>query len=170
MFKTGDAVIHPKNGAGIVVGLANMPMQHTTQQYYKIEILGTMKTIIMVPVEDADKLGLRAAISRVELDLVWQVLSSSPEDLPDDNKKRYKALEDKLQTQEIFKIAEVVRDLEWRKYYAEGLNSPGQRIYNRAVHLLAGEIAVSQGVQMQSARTHIKRVLTGSLSGSQVQA
>jgi RNA polymerase-interacting CarD/CdnL/TRCF family regulator len=66
MFETGDAVIHPTSGAGIVVGLANMPMQHKKQQYYKIEILGRVKTIVMVPVHSAEKIGLRFAIPIIE--------------------------------------------------------------------------------------------------------
>jgi CarD family transcriptional regulator len=168
MFETGDAVIHPANGAGIIVGLAKMPMLDKRQQYYKIEILGKTKTIIMVPVEGAEALGLRPAISSVELEQVWRILSDSPEDLPDDNKKRYKVLEDKLKTQETFKVAEVVRDLAWRKLCKDRLNTPAQRIYDQAIRLLAGEVAVSQGVQIQSARSHIIKMLDENLVSTQV--
>jgi RNA polymerase-interacting CarD/CdnL/TRCF family regulator len=77
---------------------------------------------------------------------------------------RYKELEDKLKTQEIFKMAEIVRDLEWRKLRKNHLNRPAQRIYDQAIRLLAGEIAVSQGVKMQSVRMRIKNVIDANSS------
>lgn len=164
MFKTGDAVIHPANGAGIVVGLAKVPMQDHDRQYYKIEILGKMKTTVLVPVDSAEKLGLRYAITRIELDELWRVLSTPPGDLPDDNKKRYKALEDKLKTREILKLAEIVRDLEWRRFQRDRLNTPGKRIYDKAIRLLAGEVAIARGEEIEAAQVHIETLLSQNLS------
>jgi len=164
MFATGDAVMHPAHGAGIVVEIKSMPIQHITQQYYMINILGKTKMMIMVPVDNAGKLGMRLAITSAEIDQVWQVLSATPDELPDDNKQRFKELTDKLKIPETFKVAEVVRDLKWRRVQTERLNSSGQRLYDRAMHLLAGEIAVSQDVKMQSAKLHIEEFLDVNMS------
>jgi CarD family transcriptional regulator len=167
MFKTGDAVIHPANGAGTVVGLVRMPIQQNSCQFYKIEILDNRKTTLMVPVDAAEKLGLRLAVTRIELDEIWKILSAQPEILPDDHKQRYKVLENKLKTQETTKLAEIVRDLEWRRLQVERLNSPGKRMYAKALSMLAGEVAVAQGEEMEAAQVHIETILGLSLSGYQ---
>jgi CarD family transcriptional regulator len=164
MFDTGDAVMHPELGAGVVVGLSTIPLQDEVKEFYKINILSNTKTTIMVPIDGAEKLGLRHAISEVELDEVWNVLAKSAEELPDDNKKRYMILEAKLEKQDISNVAEIVRDLAWRRKQKKRLNRPAQRIYDKAMRLLTGEIAVSQSIQMQSAQAHIKKVLDANLS------
>ena len=159
IFKTGDAVIHPSLGAGIVIGLPNFLMQKENQQYYKIKIIGKTKTTIMVPVKTARKLGLRHAISSLELESVWSVLSDSAKNLPDNNKERSQVLQDKVKLPEIITMAEIIRDLEWRKIHMGHLNSTERGVYEFSMNMLAGEIAVSQDVEMQSARNQIKNVL-----------
>ena len=166
MFDTGDAIIHPTLGAGIVIGLPNFLMQKQSQQYYKIKILSKTKTTIMVPVKSARKLGLRHAVSSLEMDSVWRVLSDSVQNLPNDNKARSKVLQDKAKMPGIFIIAEIIRDLEWQKQQKGHLNSTDRRIYDHAMDMLAGEIAVSLDVQMQSARTQIKKVLDVNMKNS----
>ena len=56
-------------------------------------------------------------------------------------------------------MAEIIRDLEWWKILKGHLNSTERRVYELAMNMLAGEIAVSQDVEMQSARSQIKNVL-----------
>ena len=159
MFETGDAVIHPTLGAGIVVGFPNFLMQKENQQYYKIKIIGKTKTMIMIPVKTARKMGLRHAISSLKLESVWNALSDSAKNLPENNKERSQVLQDKVKLSEIIKMAEIIRDLEWWKILKGHLNSTERRVYELAMNMLAGEIAVSQDVEMQSARSQIKNVL-----------
>jgi RNA polymerase-interacting CarD/CdnL/TRCF family regulator len=168
MFSIGDAVFHPGLGAGIVVGLPNFIMQKKNQQYYKINIIGRNKTVIMVPVKKAEEQGLRHAISSLELESVWQVLSDYAQDLPHENKKRTKALQDKVKVPMSVTLAEVIRDLEWWNLHKGHLNSTEKGIYDHAMEMLAGEIAVSLDVQLQSARTKIKKVLSVSLANNLV--
>jgi CarD family transcriptional regulator len=160
----GDAVIHPVLGAGIVLGTSKRRMNKTVKQFYRIKILGNTKTTIMVPVDSAEEIGLRPAVPTPELDKVWQALGKQAVDLPDNNKIRYKVLEERLRTSEIVDKAEIVRDLEWRRMHKKQLNKPAQRIYDKAMHLLAGEIAVSQDLQLASAQEKVKNVLDASLS------
>lgn len=164
MFRTGDAVIHPTLGAGIVVSVSNRLMHKKNQQFYKIKILGTTKTMLMIPVSYAVDIGLRPAISSVEIETVWHILSAPPEDLPEDNKKRKIALEEKLKTSRIYGIAELVRDIEWRKLQRKPLNQAGRKICDKAMSFLIGEIAVSQDMKMQLASAKIKEILNANLS------
>ncbi|MBN1877108.1 MAG: hypothetical protein JXA33_22990 [Anaerolineae bacterium] len=169
MFQIGDAVVHPVNGAGIVTQLQTIGKQNDGLQYYKIEIIGGQnRTFVMMPVKQAESLGLRYAIPEILLERVWQVLRDDPNILPADHKQRYRTLEQKLDTQDILQYAEVVRDLEWRRIKKEHLNIPGRRIYDKALRFLVGELALSQGIKMQEAETQVKNIVARNLSTRQL--
>jgi CarD family transcriptional regulator len=169
MFDVGDAVYHPTNGAGVIASLQTMPTLRKGQKFYKIRMLGNGRTVLMVPVKKAKELGLRKAVTKQEIAQVLDTLSAQPTDLPNRHKRRYKVCQDKLDTADTLQIAEVVRDLTWRRIQAEKLNVPGQRIFKKAMKLLVGELAVAQGISLQEAEEQVNETLK-SLEALPVQA
>jgi CarD family transcriptional regulator len=169
MFDVGDAVYHPTNGAGVIARLQKMPTLKKGQEFYEIRMLGKGRTVLMVPVTKAEELGLRKAVAKEEVGQVLDVLSASPTDLPKKHKRRYQVCQDKLDTAETMQIAEVVRDLTWRRHENENLNVPGRRIYKKAMQLLVGELAVSQDISLQDAEEQVHQALK-SLEAQPVQA
>jgi CarD family transcriptional regulator len=159
MFEVGDFVYHPTNGAGVVANLQKMPTLRKGQRFYKIEMLGKTKTVLMVPVRKAEEIGLRRAVSESEVNDVLGILAAEPENLPKKHKRRYKVCQDKLDTGDTIKIAEVVRDLTWRRIQEDKLNVPGRRIFKKGMQLLAGELAVVQGLELAEAEEQINDVL-----------
>ena len=159
MFDIGDAVYHPTNGAGVIARLQTMPTLKKGQQFYRIRMLGRGRTVLMVPVKKAEELGLRKAVAREEIDHVLHILSGDPTELPKKHKRRYKVCQDKLDTADTIQIAEVVRDLAWRRHKHEKLNVPGRRIYKKAMNLLVGELAVAQDVSLQDAEEQVTEAL-----------
>lgn len=158
-FNVGDAVFHPTNGAGVIANLQSLPALKSGQRFYKIRILGKTNTVIMVPVKKAEELGLRPAVKRDEVEQVLDVLAAQPTTLPKAHKRRYKVCQDKLDTADVMRIAEVVRDLTWRRIRNDKLNVPGMRIFKKAMSLLTGELAVAQGVNLQVAEEQINDAL-----------
>ena len=65
LFSVGNSIIHPAYGAGIIVDVTNIVTQKVRRQLYKIKLLGTLNTLILVPVNTADKLGLRHPVSEI---------------------------------------------------------------------------------------------------------
>ncbi|MEA3339554.1 MAG: hypothetical protein U9R15_06270, partial [Chloroflexota bacterium] len=65
---------------------------------------------------------------------------------PANHKKRYKAVEEKLHTGDVFQVAEAVRDMTWRQRREGKLTTMGKRMYKEGMNILAGEIAAVQGV------------------------
>ncbi|MGC9469597.1 MAG: CarD family transcriptional regulator [Anaerolineae bacterium] len=159
MFDVGDAVYHPTNGAGVIANLQRMPALKEGQRFYKIRMLGRTRTVLMIPVKKAEELGLRPAASREKVSEVLAVLSADPEELPKRHKRRYKLCQDKLDTADIIQIAEVVRDLTWRRIQNDKLNVPGRRIFKKAMKLLTSELAVAQGLSLQAAEEQINEAL-----------
>ena len=121
MFIPGDAVVHPDFGAGFITGQTKMNLLDKNLEYFEIKILGRIETKVLIPVENAASMGLRYAISDDELDELWQILSSTAEELPDDNKERKEVLKQRFETHEICQIAELIRDMEWRKAQGKAL-------------------------------------------------
>jgi len=163
MFSLGDTVVHPIFGAGFITGQKKMRLLDKNLEYFEIEILGNNETKVLVPVENAASSGLRHAMSDDELDEVWRVLSSTAEELPDDNKKRTQVLKQRFETHEIFQITTLIRDLEWRKSQGKRIDTTGRKIYDKAMDFLVREIAVVQDVKMQSAQSKVKEVLANSM-------
>ena len=155
-FKTGDAVVHPIRGAGVVEWVEERRWRGDCDVYYKINLLGQPGTKVMIPQDAAEQIGLRPAISRAKLKDVWGVLSDDPEKLPTDHKVRYKVLEEKLHTGDVFELAEAVRDMAWRRQEKGHLTTTGRRLYDEGVKLLAGEVAAVQGVDVVDAEVQVK--------------
>jgi len=165
MFNTGDAIVHPTRGVGVVVDIQERQWQGSSSKYYQIELLGREPSLkLMIPIEEADELGIRRAIQQSEVEQVWRVLRSDPEELPKNHKTRHKLLRDKLHAGEVFQVAEVLRDLTWRQKEEDHLTTRGKRIYKEALMFLAGEVAAAQGIDVAEAKTQIREKLRGILS------
>ena len=170
MFKKGDAIIHPVRGAGVIEHIVERSRRGDTTLFYKIKLLSQPGTNVMIPVNAAEGLGLRPAIRQSELNRIWRVLRDSPHKLPTDHKARYRFLEDKLRTGDVLKVAEVVKDMAWRRQEEGRLTTVGKRIYEEGVMLLAGEIAAAQGTDLADAEAEVRGKLRDSLSLTPVMA
>ncbi len=164
MFREGDAVVHPARGAGIVTHIVKRQAQGGSKLYYKIALRDGMGTCVMIPTQAVKRLGLRRAIGQSKLHQVWHVLTAEARELPTDHKERYRILEDKLHTGDIFQTAEVVRDLARRQQRQGSLTTVGKRLYDKGMMLLAGEIAVTQSIELADAEAQIRAKLRDSLS------
>ena len=166
MFNTGDAIVHPTRGVGVVVNIQEREWQGSASRYYQIELLGREPSLrLMIPIEESDELGLRLAIQGSEVEQVWQVLCSQAEDLPSNHKTRHKLLREKLHAGDVFQVAEVLRDLTWRQKEEDHLTTRGNRIYKEALMFLAGEVAAAQEIDVGEAKTRITEKLRG-IAGS----
>jgi CarD family transcriptional regulator len=164
MFKVGDAIIHPVRGAGVVIGIERRPWRGRTDRYYTIRLLAEEGTTLMVPVDTAETLGLRRAVTESKLKRVWRVLRADPQRLPVDHKKRYQFLKEKLQSGDIIDVTEVVRDMAWRQQEEGRLTTVGKRLYDKGITLLAGEIAAVQSTEVENAEMEIRERLQELLS------
>jgi CarD family transcriptional regulator len=159
MFDTGDTIVHPTHGVGVVVDINEREWRGSNSLYYQIDLLGREPSVcLMIPVEAAERLGLRAAIPQSQLEQLWRVLRSTPETLPANHKLRYKLLMDKLHGGDVFQVAEILRDLTWRRQ-KNHLTTRGKQVYRDGVRFLAGEIAAAQGIDITEAATQVRTKL-----------
>ncbi len=156
MFNIGDKVVHPAYGAGSITDITEKQIGDEQRIYYIIDLLMHEGTL-MVPVSRADDLGLRSPIRATNQ--VMQVLSSEPDVLLGDHRKRQELISISIRSGDVIKISEVVRDLAHRDKESR-LTEADLRLYRRAQEFLAGELSLSLGTDVKAARDQIELVLT----------
>jgi RNA polymerase-interacting CarD/CdnL/TRCF family regulator len=104
-FATGDAIVHPIRGAGVVERIVERTWQGNAESYYRIRLLGQSGTTLMIPTSVTEKLGIRCALSRSDIKQLWCILLATPRRLPDRYKELRYLLQGKLGTGDIFQGA-----------------------------------------------------------------
>jgi CarD family transcriptional regulator len=155
VFSVGDKVIHPSYGAGTVLEINEKQIGDQQRNYYVIELLAQAGTL-MVPVSRASELGLRSPVERPEN--VLTILSSDPGELSNDHRERQESIGIDIRSGDVQRISEAVRDLAFRDR-EDKLTEADLKLYRQAQDLLVGELAISQGVDMDTAREQVTSVL-----------
>jgi RNA polymerase-interacting CarD/CdnL/TRCF family regulator len=117
------------------------------------------ETQVWVPVQEAEERGVRRPISRSQLKQIWLALRAKPEPLPSDHQKRYGIVRGKVEDGDSLQIAEALRDLSWKDYHVRSLTIEGKRLYDKAMKLLATEVALVQGSDRETVEIEIARIL-----------
>jgi RNA polymerase-interacting CarD/CdnL/TRCF family regulator len=90
---------------------------------------------------------------------IRQILGSGPRQLPADHQQRYEMLKEELHSGSFLRIAEVLKDLAWRRDRKHHLTVRGKRLFDRAFTFLAGEVVGAQGKDVDVAEARISRTL-----------
>jgi CarD family transcriptional regulator len=163
-FKVGDVIVHSVRGAGVVLGLEERGFRGGREMFYRIQLVSSPQSRLLIPESAAEEIGLRHAISQSKLEQVWGVLLAAPSVLPTDHRERYELLTAKLNTRDVLQVAEVVRDVGWRRRRRGGLTTRDTQMYNDGMMRLAGEIAIVQDIELGDAETEIEGKLDRSFS------
>lgn len=164
MFEIGDKVFHPVHGAGTIVDVKERHSLGSARRYYSISLLSQPKTVLMVPVKNAQNIGLRPPLPLSDLVLVWGVLKGAPETLPTDHEQRYELLRDRLRDGNALHIAAAVRDMAWREETEHRMTKQGKQLYEESLTLLAGEVALAQNSNLAAAEAQIVETLRASVA------
>jgi CarD family transcriptional regulator len=165
-FQVGDLLVHPNYGTGVVTEIRERHSLGAGKRYYSIKLLGDPETTVMVPLGKEERVGLRRPIPKTRLGRLWHILRAEPETLPSEHKERYALIEEKLQEGDVFQIAEVVRDLAWRRTRERPLTQIGKRLYQESLEFLASEVAGVQDSDVEMAETQIAERLEARIAST----
>ena len=138
MFDVGDKVVYPHHGAGTVVRRESRVVLSQEREYLTIQISHS-DMIVNVPIENADRVGLRKIIDEEMVERVIRVLHGSGTTMPKNWNRRFKYNRDKMKTGDIFELAEVVRNLSLREQ-EKGLSTGEKQMFVKAKKILASEL------------------------------
>lgn len=156
-YSVGDKVVYPHHGAGTVIKKEKRDVLGEKREYLTIQILHNDMTV-MVPVDSADKAGLRKVIAKNDVEEVMAVLRQDETNMPKNWNRRFKHNREKIKTGDIFELAEVVRNLSIREA-EKGLSTGEKQMFNRAKKILASELMYARGLDEDQADKFLDGVL-----------
>lgn len=161
-FEIGDKLFHPVHGTGTLVDLKKESNNGEITDYLVIDLTENSGRL-MTPVERAEEIGLRKVVKKRNRPALWKLLAGRPRKLPKNYRKRSAQVRERLVAGGFKEVGRLIRDLAWRQVRS-GFNSYDRRIFKRAKRLLAQELAVSEGIEMEEAMERIESVLERRLS------
>lgn len=110
-FQVGDKAVYPGYGVAEITGVENREISGTEQRFYVLRVLDKDMTL-MVPMSNADSVGLRNLIGAEEVEEVYEVLRKRGEKISTATwNRRYREYMEKIRTGSLTEIATVMRDL-----------------------------------------------------------
>lgn len=156
-FKVGDKAVYPAQGVAEVISIEEKDIAGSRQRFYVLRIMDTDRKIL-VPVNNADAVGLRQVISEQEIREIFDILRERT--IAFDNQtwnRRYRGFMDKIKTGSIYDVAEVLRDL-YRLKTDKQLSFGERRMLDTARTLIVKEIAISRGKTEEQVRNEIEAI------------
>lgn len=140
-FKVDQEVVYPLQGVGKVLEIEERLFKEEMLLYYII-YLEVSDMTVMVPVDKAEELGIRAIVSKSESEKALKLISEDYEPVSTDWKLRYQMNLDLLKSGSVMDIATVVRTLYHRSKVKE-LPILERKLFDNALKLLVDEVSFS---------------------------
>jgi CarD family transcriptional regulator len=129
----------------------------SVREYLTIKILHNDMTV-MVPTESAGRAGLRRVIGQSAVERVLSVLRDDISQMPKNWNRRFKHNRDKMNTGDIFELAEVVRNLAIRDF-EKGLSTGEKQMFTRAKKILSSELMYALDMDEDEAEAYLDELL-----------
>ena len=138
-FQVGDKVIYPNHGLGVVERIEEKTILGTTCCFYHLH-MASNDTTVLVPLTNADGVGLRPAIDNCEVERLFELLSDGKIDSQQNWKGRFKDNSDKMRSGSIYDVAEVLKSLSFLSK-SKSLSFREKRMLDRARFLIISEVS-----------------------------
>ena len=156
IFKEGDQVVYPSHGVGEIIQIESHEIATQKIEFYVIRFTQDRMTL-KIPVKKALNSGLRNLADKNVVNEVYDIIQRKSK--PSMNKmwsRRAQEYEIKINSGNIFSVAEVVRDL----YKEENERSYSERtIYESALNRLSRELALLENINTEDAALKILDLL-----------
>lgn len=142
-FKAGDLAVYPAHGVTRIKSIEKKEVGGETFTFYVLYVLeNDMK--VMVPVQNAETVGLRNIISKKEVEKVYDILKKKDVKFTTQTwNRRYREYMEKIKTGSIFELASVLRDL-YILQKDKPLSFGERKMLDTAKTLLVKEMAIAQ--------------------------
>lgn len=160
MFRKGDKVMYPQHGAAIIEDVVDREMFGEQRTYVKLCFPRASLTL-MVPLDNTKQVGLRGVASTAQVKKVFDLLREAEGWMPILWSQRYKTNLAKLISGDIYKGAELVRDLSLRGR-DKGISAAEKRMLAKARQILISELILATDSTEENAEAMLDEVFAGS--------
>jgi len=156
-FAVGDKVVYPHHGAATIIKKRKLDIGGEKRDYFILEI-ATDQLTVSVPVDSAVDLGVRPVISKNKAKQVFAALRSEPQEAGSNWSRWYKILTEKINSGDIFQVAEVIRDLDYAQK-VKGISPALKRMLAKARLIIISELQFSLDISEEEAVKKLERAL-----------
>ncbi|MBN2192346.1 MAG: CarD family transcriptional regulator [Polyangiaceae bacterium] len=159
LFKVGDKAVHPAHGVGEIEAIEARELGGRPGDCFVLKILATGLKV-MVPVQAADRVGLRPVMKKREAQEIIDILRA-PEVAVDMQpwNRRFRAYTEMLKSGAPAEIAKVLRDM-YRLKFDKDLSFGERRLLDQAKSLLVQELALAKKVEPAHIEGEIREILS----------
>jgi CarD family transcriptional regulator, regulator of rRNA transcription len=158
MFKVGDRAVYPTQGLGVIEAVEAREFSGERNQFYVLRIVDSDMTI-MVPVANAEQVGLRTVIERDRVSSIYTMLEEKQ-----DNggavaswSRRQREYNEKIKSGDLLEVARVLRELYLIKE-GKDLSYGEKKVLDLARRLLVKELAFAEGRDEDQVAERVERI------------
>ena len=152
-FNVNSYIVYPSHGVGKITSIENLTILNQEHKLYII-YFEKEKLTIKIPVEKAEKYGIRHLVSKKEIEEVLAILRGGVKKIKGMWSRRAQEYEEKINSGNIMLLAEVIRDL--TRDIQDGDRSFSERlIYETAIFRLANEYAIIFNIALDIAKEKV---------------
>ena len=156
-YSIGEKIVYPMHGAGIISGIEQQEFLGEVKRYYLLQLsYGSMG--IMVPVDNAEELGIRDIIDPSAIGAVLEYLKKPCHASNTNWNKRHRENLDKLRSGYIFEAAEVYKSLYIREF-DKILSTGEKKLFNNAKQILYSELMLSAGYDAEQVDKMVRQAV-----------
>jgi len=161
MFQIGQLAVYPAHGVGVIESIQERVVSGNVQKFYIMRLLDN-DMIIMIPMRNAQNVGLRDIIDSGSVPEVYEILSLRPSRINNQTwNRRYRDYMDKIKTGSPFRVAEVLRDLTLLKTEKD-LSFGERKMLDTAKNLLVKELSLVNEKQEDEIEAQLQELLDNS--------
>lgn len=138
-FKIGQQVIYPNHGVATIEKIEQKQIGVTALSMYELRLFFN-NSVVLVPIQNADEVGLRLPISATDCEQLFNLLSDNFAVIPSDWKMRFRDYSECLKKGAIFEVADVLKKLTYLSRL-KPLSFREQRLLEKARYLVISELA-----------------------------
>lgn len=157
MFKIGDKIFYPTQGGCVIQAIEEKEILGETLLYYTVNI-PHRNMLVMFPIDKADQLGIRPLADPKKLDNVLATFHDGETDTTIRDNQRNRINITKIKSGDIYKGAEVIRDLV-RSNNKRKLGMTEKNMMENALELLISEVVLVKGIPKEQASDLLDRII-----------
>ncbi len=161
-YNIGDRIVYPVHGAGVIESIENREIMGEKKEYYIMRMpIGDMK--VMIPVSNAEEIGIRNVIDMKEADKVIKCFKECSTEMDPNWNKRSRENTAKIKSGNIYEVAQVVKSLMFRDK-TRGLSTGERKMLNSAKQILVSELVMSKNVKQSEIENIINEIVNAELA------
>jgi len=118
-YEVGTTLVYPHHGAVTITALTTRTVKGTPTKYMTLRVHSS-DLIIQTAIDKAADLGVRDIIDQAGVDKVYALLQADEVEEASNWSRRFKDNQAKMISGDVYKVAEVVRDV-WRREQDKGI-------------------------------------------------